>query len=185
MAQTVPKGQPPGPRFLALAPLAIWVALAGLFGGVLGLGGFTLSYAQGLSYLSNDPRACANCHVMRDYYDGWQKSSHHAAAVCNDCHTPHDLAGKYTTKAVNGFFHSFAFTRGRFPDAIRITARNSRVTEGTCLSCHAELTSSITAGTHSADAACLRCHFNVGHSAAYAPVARGDAAVEEKTYGNE
>jgi len=59
--------------------------------GVLtGLGCFTFQYAQGLSYFSNDPNACANCQVMRDYLDSWQKSSHHGRAVCNDCHSPHE-----------------------------------------------------------------------------------------------
>jgi hypothetical protein len=29
---------------------------------------------------------------------------HRAAAVCNDCHTPPGLLGKYTTKALNGFW---------------------------------------------------------------------------------
>ena len=31
-------------------------------------------YAQGFSYLSDDPAACANCHIMREHYDGWQKA---------------------------------------------------------------------------------------------------------------
>ncbi len=150
---------------------------------VLGLGLYTFVYARGYSYFTNDPRACRNCHVMQDYYDAWQKSSHHAVAACNDCHTPHGLAGKYATKALNGFFHSFAFTSGRFPDAIHITARNGRVTEGACLSCHAELTTSI-AGSHTG-ASCLHCHFNVGHSASYSREAVRLIAVEEGNHGNE
>ena len=61
-----------------LAPQALCV----LAGAVLGLGSFTFHYAEGGSYFSNDPRACVNCHIMRDAYDGWQKASHHAVAAC-------------------------------------------------------------------------------------------------------
>ena len=34
-------------------------------------GAFTFVYAKGLSYLTPDPRACLNCHVMYSQYDGW------------------------------------------------------------------------------------------------------------------
>src|SRR3954465_15634452 len=85
-----------------------------------GICGYTFVYAKGGSYLTNDPAACANCHVMQEQYDGWLKSSHRAVAVCNDCHTPHDVVGKYGTKFTNGVHHSYAFTTGRFPDVIRI-----------------------------------------------------------------
>src|SRR5262249_39642603 len=65
-----------------------WLVLAIALGVVLGLGGFTFRYAEGLSYFSTDPKACANCHIMRRQYDGWQKASHHGAATCADCHLP-------------------------------------------------------------------------------------------------
>ena len=65
-----------------------------LVGTLLGTGAFTVRYAEGFSYLSNDPKACVNCHIMRDQYDGWQKASHHAVAspllnvarACQTCH---------------------------------------------------------------------------------------------------
>lgn len=165
---------------------SLQVALGIVVGLVVGLGMYTFVYAKGYSYLTNDPRACANCHVMQEHYDGWIKSSHRTAAVCNDCHTPHNFLGKYATKALNGFFHSFAFTSGRFPDVIQITTRNDRVTEGACRDCHAELTTSITSGIHTGDIACVRCHFNVGHSAAsYSPAGEMSTALpasEEKPY---
>ena len=63
---------------------------------------------------------------MREQFDGWQRSSHRSVAVCNDCHAPHDFIGKYMTKGTNGFWHSFYFTTGRFPDPIQITPRNAR-----------------------------------------------------------
>jgi cytochrome c nitrite reductase small subunit len=77
----------------------IWLSAAALVGVAFGVGGYTFLYARGWSYLTNDPRACANCHVMEEQYAGWLKSSHRSVAVCNDCHTPPDLVGKYLTKA--------------------------------------------------------------------------------------
>jgi len=151
----------------------LFVVLLGL---AIGTGVFTFGYAKGASYLTNDPAACANCHVMDAHYDSWAKSSHSAVAVCNDCHTPHDFVGKYLTKASNGFWHSFAFTTGDFPDPIRIKGHNREVTEAACRHCHAELTASITAGPHATgtgvtavgeadgwEVSCTRCHRTVGH----------------------
>ena len=44
---------------------AVIIAVAVLLGVVVGLGTYTFVYAKGYSYLSNDPAACANCHVMQ------------------------------------------------------------------------------------------------------------------------
>lgn len=144
--------------------------LVGLFGAVGGVGVYTFIYADGGSYLSNDPAACVNCHVMREQYDGWHHGSHKAVATCNDCHTPHDFAGKWVTKAINGFNHSLAFTVGGFHEPIQITPRNAAVTEGACRHCHQEVVQMIDA--HAAGAtgrsgeaiSCIRCHRDVGHS---------------------
>ena len=75
------------------------VMVAGVLGAALGLGAYTFAYARGWSYLTDNPRACANCHIMNEQYDGWIKSSHRAVAVCNDCHVPHSFVAKYATKA--------------------------------------------------------------------------------------
>jgi cytochrome c nitrite reductase small subunit len=80
------------------------IALSG--GIVLGLGVFTLRYAEGLSYFSTDPGACANCHIMQPQFDSWQKASHHGVATCVDCHLPSDFIAKYIAKAENGYYHS-------------------------------------------------------------------------------
>ncbi|MCC7154552.1 MAG: cytochrome c nitrite reductase small subunit [Bryobacterales bacterium] len=142
-----------------------FMVLAVALGAALGVGFFTFGYARGASYLSDDPAACANCHVMQEQFNGWLKGSHRKAAVCNDCHTPHGLAPKYGTKALNGFFHSFAFTTGRFPDVIQITSRNFKVAEEACLKCHEEITMGIRATrAHSSQISCLNCHRNVGHA---------------------
>ncbi|HXH83853.1 MAG TPA: cytochrome c nitrite reductase small subunit [Candidatus Tectomicrobia bacterium] len=141
------------------------VALVAVGGVGVGIGAYTFVYAEGAAYLTNDPAACANCHVMREHYSGWVASSHHGAAVCNDCHTPPDAVGKYATKALNGFWHSFAFTTGRFPEPIRINARNRAVTESACRHCHADVVAQIDAGAHAgvAPLACTGCHDSVGH----------------------
>ena len=143
------------------------LAASGLAGTSLGLGLFTFGYARGASYLTNDPAACANCHIMSEHYGAWMKASHHSVATCNDCHTPHNVVGKYAVKARNGFWHSFYFTTGRFPDPLRITEPNRKVTEGACRYCHAEITEAIdhSPGTVGADEPmmCVRCHRYVGH----------------------
>jgi cytochrome c nitrite reductase small subunit len=144
----------------------VLVATAAVVGVAAGLGAYTFVYARGASYLTNDPTACANCHVMREQLAGWVASSHHGVAACNDCHTPPDLIGKYATKASNGFWHSFAFTTGRFPEPIQITPRNRAVTEPACRGCHAPIVAAIdpAASDRPDDAlSCIPCHRNVGH----------------------
>jgi cytochrome c nitrite reductase small subunit len=142
------------------------ILMGSVVGLAVGLGTYTFIYAKGASYLTNDPAACTNCHVMNEQYNGWVKSSHHAVAVCNDCHTPAGFIGKYATKASNGFWHSFAFTTGWFPEPLQITSRNRDIAEKSCQKCHEDITENI-AGAHTgkqdAEQSCLRCHGSVGH----------------------
>lgn len=144
----------------------IVAALAAVgIGAAAGVGGFTFIYAEGGSYLTNDPAACANCHVMQSQYDAWIKSSHKTAATCNDCHTPPAFFGKYATKALNGFNHSLAFTTGRFHEPIQITPRNRAITEAACRYCHADIVRMIDhAGPGDEAISCIRCHGDVGHA---------------------
>jgi cytochrome c nitrite reductase small subunit len=150
-------------QFFSVAPLGAWLLLAAVSGSLVGLGGFTFIYAQGFSYLSNDPRACVNCHVMREVYDGWSHGSHKAVAVCNDCHTPHDLLGKYAVKALNGYRHSSAFTLGGFPEPIRITAFDRKIAQDNCLRCHGDFVFPMSHAGEADATDCLRCHAGVGH----------------------
>ncbi len=151
-------------RFFGAFPIWIWLALAGLAGGVAGLGGFTFAYAQGFSYFSNDPNSCMNCHIMRDQFEGWNRGSHHAVATCNDCHTPHNsIVAKYAVKALNGYRHSYAFTTGDFAEPIRITTLNRNVTQHACLYCHGDLTVAMNHATSEEPTDCLACHAGVGH----------------------
>lgn len=138
--------------------LAPAVAAAVLIGVAVGIGGYTFAYAKGGSYMTNDPAACANCHVMQDHFDAWAKSSHHAVATCNDCHAPRSLVPKYITKALNGWNHSRAFTSGDFHEPIRITRRNLDIVEAQCRSCHGDVVLAI-----GSEGSCVRCHDSVGH----------------------
>jgi cytochrome c nitrite reductase small subunit len=133
-------------------------------GCVVGLAGYTFLYARGSSYLTDNPTACTNCHIMQEQYNGWIKSSHRAAAVCNDCHTPAAFIPKYVTKASNGFWHSFAFTTGYFPEPVRIGARNRAISERACRTCHRGIVEAIEGPLHEeAGLSCIRCHREVGH----------------------
>jgi cytochrome c nitrite reductase small subunit len=144
----------------AVAPMLLAISL----GILLVVGFYTFGYAKGASYLTDNPAACANCHVMREQFEAWIKSSHGKVAVCNDCHTPPGFVAKYATKAVNGFFHSLAFTTGYFPEEIYITKRNFNVTESACLKCHAEIVTGIRGSRHNGgDVSCIGCHRTVGH----------------------
>jgi cytochrome c nitrite reductase small subunit len=147
------------------AARGLWLLAAGCGGILLGLGGATFEYAEGLSYLSTDPAACANCHIMQSQYDSWQKASHHATAVCVDCHLPADFAGKYLAKAVNGWNHSRAFTLQDFPEPIRITPRNAEILQENCVRCHDAVTHGLgpRAGGAERSDGCVHCHGSVGH----------------------
>jgi len=141
------------------------VALVVLLGVLAGLGTFTFGYGDGAAYLSNDPAACANCHVMQEHLDTWQNSSHRHVAVCNDCHTPHDFFGKWLTKADNGMFHSLAFTTGNYPEPIQIKARNARVTQNACVRCHETTVHQMMPADPGGEApSCVHCHARVGHA---------------------
>lgn len=143
-------------------PVAV-LASALAIGAASGLGGFTFIYAEGASYLTDDPAACANCHVMREQYDAWTRSSHRAVAVCNDCHTPAGFLAKYVAKTSNGYHHSLAFTTGEFPEPIRIKERNREVTEASCRRCHGAVVDQIDVHGGSESISCVRCHSSVGH----------------------
>ena len=154
---------------MRLAPTAV-VAAAALVGMAGGLGLYTFVYAKGYSYVTNDPAACANCHVMNDQYDGWLKSSHRSVAVCNDCHVPHDLVGKYRTKGENGFWHSYYFTTQSFAEPIRATPKSRAIAEANCRRCHGPVVQAMGTPAHagSEEISCIRCHGSVGHPELYA-----------------
>jgi cytochrome c nitrite reductase small subunit len=139
------------------------IALSSLIGLFIGLGSYTFFYAQGASYLSDNPEACVNCHVMREQFNGWQKSSHKAFATCNSCHVPHNIVGKYLTKAENGFWHSYGFTFQNFHEPIQMRPRSREIVQENCLECHAQFVSQIAHEAGPDEVNCIQCHPGVGH----------------------
>jgi cytochrome c nitrite reductase small subunit len=137
------------------------MALVGLLAGV---GAYTFYYARGASYLSNDPAACANCHVMREQFAGWNASVHHTVATCNDCHVPHDLVRKYAVKLENGVWHSKGFTFQDFHEPIQLRPVSKRILLENCVYCHGNLVSPLIS-SHAGDTQvdCIACHRGVGH----------------------
>jgi cytochrome c nitrite reductase small subunit len=129
----------------------------------------TFRYGEGLSYLSNNPEACTNCHIMREQYDSWSKSGHHHVAVCNDCHLPHAIVPKMIAKTRNGWNHSSAFTLGNFPEPIIIGKKNAEILQENCIRCHVSFVHSVmlaeaTTGRAEDAVSCVHCHKNVGHA---------------------
>ena len=151
----------------SMSGATVLAGLGALLGVLLGVGAYTFHYAEGLSYLSSDPQACVNCHIMRPQYDSWQKASHHAVAKCIDCHLPHDFIGKYIAKAENGWHHSKGFTLQDFHEPIMIKAKNARILQRNCLGCHGDLVHELVSGVNGdpGEVQCVHCHAGVGHGA--------------------
>jgi cytochrome c nitrite reductase small subunit len=142
----------------------IYILLSVCIGIMVGLGTTTFFYARGYSYLSDDPEACKNCHIMNDQYSSWLKSSHRSVATCNDCHTPKNFAGKWFTKGLNGWNHSYAFTSGDFHEPIQINKRNREIAEENCRYCHSTVVSNLTFHeTENTKIECTSCHRSTGH----------------------
>jgi cytochrome c nitrite reductase small subunit len=140
------------------------MALVGLLGIALGIGLYTFSYAEGLSYFSTDPRACANCHIMNEQYSSWSKGPHHGGATCVECHLPHDFIGKYIAKAENGYHHSKGFTLEDFHEPIMIKPKNAAILQRNCLRCHGDFVHDVVAGSKTeSDVTCVHCHRSAGH----------------------
>lgn len=158
--------------------------LCAAIGFVLGGGLFVMDHSQATSYLSNDPKACVNCHVMRDEYDGWARGSHHAVATCNDCHTPPSGLAKWEMKAIHGARHSYGFTFNNFHEPIQIKGDSLEVVENNCIRCHTDFVSDIgpsgivahargegakprgwsgAVSVSDRSSSCIHCHSHVGH----------------------
>src|SRR5688572_11804361 len=144
------------------------LALACGIGTAMGLGSFVFRYAEGLSYFGTDPSACRNCHIMQPQFDGWQKGSHHAVAVCIDCHLPQGFVSKYYVKSENGYRHGKLFTTQTFAEPIVVQAKGREILEANCVRCHLPLVSELSPATNDAQhgISCVRCHSGVGHGEA-------------------
>lgn len=146
-----------------LVPTAFFV----LIGALTGLCIYTFTYAGGHAYLSSDPKACTQCHVMQEHFDSWQKSSHHAVAKCVDCHLSHNPVKKWVDKGENGALHSMHFTLNTHPDPIKLRSWHKGTVLGNCLRCHQGLVDDVHRDPRGKDGLdCLHCHQGVAHGAA-------------------
>uniref|UniRef100_UPI0039A6340A cytochrome c nitrite reductase small subunit n=1 Tax=Ornithobacterium rhinotracheale TaxID=28251 RepID=UPI0039A6340A len=159
-------------RRFSILPSKKWQVPAIIsFGSLLGLGFYTLHFSKATSYLSDDPKACINCHVMTPEYMTWAKSSHRRVVSCNDCHVPHNnIFAKYFFKAKDGLYHSYVFTTRTEPQVIRAKEASINVIQQNCIRCHEnQVTDAKTASTvqhhveNRTSRTCWECHEQVPH----------------------
>lgn len=111
-----------------------------LLGIFTGLGCVVITISNAVSYLSDKPETCMNCHVMAPEYATWQHGSHGRVATCNDCHVPHDnVVHKYAFKAQDGMRHASMFTLRLEPQVIQIKEAGENAVQENCKRCHADL----------------------------------------------
>ena len=158
--------------FKKLIPLPGWrlpvmAALAVLLGIIL----FTLYLSKAHSYLSDDPGACTNCHIMSPQYATWSHSSHREVTNCNDCHVPHNnFFNTYYFKAKDGLRHATIFTLRNEPQVIFIKKDGEEAVHNNCIRCHYDQLvdpklSAMVDDHHKNMTArkCLECHREVPH----------------------
>ena len=130
-----------------------------------------------LSYLSEDPKTCINCHTMNTEYATWQHSSHREWTTCVDCHLPQEpLVDKYLAKSRDGFMHSYAMTFHTYKgENIRISESARKRIQANCISCHDEIVSQMlensklymtSTSSEKFDRKCWSCHRTVPHGRA-------------------
>lgn len=158
--------------FKVIVPPPKWrIPVLFALGILVGLFLFTLHIARATSYLSDNPSACVNCHVMAPYFATWEKGSHGRVASCNDCHIPQDnFVKKYLFKASDGFRHSFMFTFRLEPQVMRIKPMGKDVVQQNCIRCHNNQIHPISLRAISAqkiqengDGYCWDCHRETPH----------------------
>lgn len=111
-----------------------------LLGIFLGLFLFILHAARATSYLSDDPIACVNCHVMAPQFATWERGSHGKVTNCNDCHVPQDnFINKFLFKSGDGLRHSFMFTFRLEPQVIQIKDAGKKAVQKNCIRCHSNV----------------------------------------------
>lgn len=107
---------------------------------LIGIFLFILHAAKATSYLSDDPKACVNCHVMTPQFATWERGSHGKVTICNDCHVPQDnFINKYLFKASDGLRHSFMFTFRLEPQVIQIHDAGKKAVQQNCIRCHSNV----------------------------------------------
>jgi len=146
-----------------------------LLGAISGLTFYALIESKAVSYLSDDPRTCANCHVMTPQYSTWKNSSHREWATCNDCHVPQDnVFKKYAFKAKDGLYHASVFTTRGEPEVIMMKEAGIEVVQNNCIRCHQDqVTDAKLAGqveshiSNRTTRSCWECHQEVPHGSVH------------------
>lgn len=145
-------------------PFGWRMAGMGVLGTLVGMGIYLTMISNAASYLSDDPKACINCHIMEPVYATWQHSSHGRVAVCNDCHVPQDSKiRKYFFKANDGLRHSALFTLRRERQVIQAIPESKEVIQANCIRCHVKVVENVTDVHADKERSCVDCHREVPH----------------------
>ncbi|MBK9331299.1 MAG: cytochrome c nitrite reductase small subunit [Ignavibacteria bacterium] len=148
-------------------PPNAWKVSVIIISGVMtGLILWVLYVGNAVSYLSDKPETCINCHVMNPQFATWRVSSHANVATCNDCHVPQDnIFRKYMFKASDGLRHSTMFTFRLEPQTIRIKSMGADVVQENCKRCHEHLIdhSSLMKTENDEERKCWSCHMETPH----------------------
>lgn len=149
--------------FRKLAPPKAWILPVIIISGLLaGVFIYLVYISRAYSYMSDDPSACMNCHIMAPQYATWNHSSHREWTNCNDCHVPHNnVVNKYWFKAKDGLRHATIFTLRKEPQVIMIKEEGKHVVQDNCIRCHSHL---LNARHHAQmDRQCWECHRETPH----------------------
>jgi cytochrome c nitrite reductase small subunit len=159
-------------EFLKQIPNSMILPLFIVAGIIAGLSVYIIYMSRAYSYMSDNPSACINCHIMTPYYQSWSRSSHTPWTNCNDCHLPqNNIFSKYTFKLKDGVYHSALFTFRAESQVIRPTVSSYNAIMENCIRCHTQLnTDFVKTGmiTYSKEKkgggkACWDCHTQVPH----------------------
>lgn len=142
-----------------------------VLGILLGLILYIIKISNAVSYLSDEPSTCVNCHIMAPQYATWSHSSHREVTNCNDCHVPHNnILNKYYFKAKDGIRHATIFTLRAEPQVIQIHQAGINVVQENCKRCHLYLNKEVSSikatginSLHGAGKLCWDCHREVPH----------------------
>ena len=160
-------------NLLNAIPKSFIVPIFVISGIIVGLTAYSAYMSRAFSYLSDEPSACVNCHIMTPYYHSWMHSSHRIRATCNDCHVPHNnVINKYAFKAKDGIYHAAVFTLRGEPQVIRPKDASKSVIMENCIRCHTQLNTEFvktgmityTQAKEGEGKACWDCHREVPHT---------------------
>jgi len=79
--------------------------------------------------VTSRPQFCGSCHIMRPYYESWQKSSHHNIA-CVDCHIPPGVTAEFRKK-----YEALSMV-ARYFTGTYSTNPWTEIDDASCLRCH-------------------------------------------------